>query len=92
MQSGIDNGVMIKSDVDVLTSEKINIEQQLTENEISKISFIKVLSDLTGKDIDTSAVFIVPTQTIGLSNELLRPELQLIRSEKGTTWCRPEGN
>jgi outer membrane protein TolC len=53
MQSGINNGVIIKSDIDVLTSEKINIEQQLAENEIMKVSFLKVLSNLTGKDIET---------------------------------------
>jgi outer membrane protein TolC len=53
MQSGINNGVIIKSDIDILTSEKINIEQELAENEIRKTSFIKVLSNLTGLEIDT---------------------------------------
>jgi outer membrane protein TolC len=82
MQSGVNNGVVIKSDVDVLTSEKINIEQQLAENEIRKISFIKVLSNLTGKDIDTSTVFSVPSQAGEYSNELMRPELQLFDLRK----------
>jgi outer membrane protein TolC len=34
MQSALNNGVMIKSDIDVLTAEKIKLEQQLSENEI----------------------------------------------------------
>jgi outer membrane protein TolC len=77
MQSGINNGVIIKSDIDILTSEKINNEQELAENEIRKTSFIKVLSILTGLEIDTETVFIVPVPKDEFSNELLRPELQL---------------
>src|SRR5664279_5159694 len=77
MQSGINNGVIIKSDADVLTSEKIKIEQQLDENEIRKTSFLKVLSDLTGNKIDSSTVFILPSIAGEISAELSRPELQL---------------
>jgi outer membrane protein TolC len=77
MQSGIINGVIIKSDIDILTSEKINIEQELAENEIRKTSFIKVLSILTGLEIDSATMLIVPTPKDEFSNELLRPELQL---------------
>ena len=82
MQSAVNNGVIIKSDVDVLTSEMINLEQQLAENEIRKTSLIKILSDLTGTEIDASTVFIVPSQTSEPSNELLRPELQLFDLRK----------
>ena len=77
MQSGINNGVIIKSDADVLASEKIKIEQQLDENEIRKTSFLKVLSDLTGNKIDSSTEFILPSPASEISAELLRPELQL---------------
>jgi outer membrane protein TolC len=77
MQSGINNGVIIKSDIDILTSEKINIQQELAENEIRKTSFIKVLSILTGIEIDSATMFIVPTPKDEFSNELLCPELQL---------------
>ncbi len=82
MQSAVNNGVIIKSDVDVLSSEKIKIDQQLAENEIRKTSFIKILSDLTGNEIDVSTDFILPSQTDGPSNELNRPELQLFDLRK----------
>jgi outer membrane protein TolC len=82
MQSGINNGVILKSDIDILTSEKINIQQELAENEIRKTSFIKVLSNLTGLEIDTTTIFIVPAPKDELSNELLRPELQLLDLRK----------
>ena len=82
MQSAINNGIIIKSDVDVLSSEKIKIDQQLAENEIRKTSFIKILSDLTGNEIDVSTEFILPSQAGGLSNDLYRPELQLFDLRK----------
>jgi len=82
MQSAINNGVIIKTDADVLTSEKIKIEQQLAENEIRKTSFLKILSDLTGKEIDGSTEFIQPSESVGPSDELTRPELQLFDLRK----------
>jgi outer membrane protein TolC len=77
MQSAINNGVILKSDADVLTSEKIKIEQQLTENEIRKTSFLKILSDLTGDKIDIATEFVQPAFSDEPSDELARPELQL---------------
>jgi outer membrane protein TolC len=82
MQSGIINGVILKSDADVLTSEKIKIEQQLAENEILKTSFLKNLSDLTGNQIERSTVFMLPTLSDELSSDLSRPELQLFDLRK----------
>ena len=82
VQSGINNGVILKSDADVLTSEKIKIEQQLAENEIRKTSFLKILSDLTGDKIDISTEFIQPSLPENLQQELTRPELQLFDLRK----------
>jgi len=82
MQSALNNGVIIKSDIDVLTAEKIKLEQQLSENEIRKAYLLKILSDLTGTEIDASTEFTIPPQTVELTNELLRPELQLFDLRK----------
>jgi outer membrane protein TolC len=82
MQSAVNNGVILKSDIDVLTSEKINLEQQLEENRVRKISLLKVLSDITGKDIDTSAQLVVPVIPEELTNDITRPELQLFDLKK----------
>jgi outer membrane protein TolC len=82
MQSALNNGVILKSDIDVLTAEKIKLEQQLSENEIRKASLLKILSGLTGKEIDVSTEFILPPQAGDLTNELVRPELQLFDLRK----------
>ncbi len=82
ISSGVKNGVVLKSDEDVMASEKINIEQQLSENQIRRTAFIKILSDLTGNAIDSSAEFILPSLPVQLSTELSRPELQLFDMRK----------
>ncbi|MEI6049460.1 MAG: TolC family protein [Bacteroidota bacterium] len=82
MQSAVINGVIIQSDIDVLASERIKIEQQLSENDIRKISLLKILSSFTGTDIDTGTEFILPPQTVELTNELSRPELQMFDLRK----------
>jgi outer membrane protein TolC len=82
MQSALYNGVIIMSDIDVLTAEKLKLEQQLTENEIKNESFLKILSELTGTNIDNSTELVLPAQKVELSNELSRPELQLFDLRK----------
>lgn len=82
MQSGVSNGMILKTDIDVLASEKIKIEQQLAENAIRKIAFLKILSDLTGTEIDPSTELIQPSQSYDLTDELSRPELQLFDLRK----------
>jgi len=87
MQSGIKQWVVIlKSDIDILTSEKIIIPAELAGNEIRKTSFIKVLSNLTGLENWTQQQYsLCLCLKDELSNELhTRPELQLLGSEKGT--------
>lgn len=82
VQSAVANGVTIKSDADVLASEKIKIEQQLAENEIRRTSFLKILSSLTGIEIDKSTVLAQPVLKYDPAGELLRPELKLFDLRK----------
>jgi outer membrane protein TolC len=77
MQSALKNGVIQESDLDVLTSEKIKLEQQISENDLRKAALLKILSDLTGDQIEPSTEFILPETSQELTGELMRPELQL---------------
>ncbi len=77
MESALRNGVILKSDIDVLTSEKLKLEQQIREIEIKEAALLKILSGFTGTELDTSAVFVMPVQTVELSGEIRRPELEL---------------
>jgi outer membrane protein TolC len=82
MNSALASGVILKSDIDVLASEKIKLEQQINENEIRKASLLKILSSIAGTEIDGSAEFVLPSAGEELSGELLRPELQVFDLRK----------
>ncbi|MBA4321210.1 MAG: hypothetical protein C0408_00185 [Odoribacter sp.] len=82
MQSAVNNGVIIKSDMDILSAEKIRIGQQLSENEIKKASLISILSDLTGSAVDPQTEFILPQSENELTYEILRPELKVFDLRK----------
>jgi outer membrane protein TolC len=77
MNSALVSGVILKSDIDVLSSEKLKLEQELSENNIRKGSLLKTLSSLTASDIDVSTEFEVPSIEQKLTGELTRPELQI---------------
>ena len=82
MESAVRNGVILKSDIDVMLSEKIKLEQQLKENEIRRNTFMKILSDLTNIQIDQSSEFISPVFSKALSSDLSRPELDIFDLRK----------
>jgi outer membrane protein TolC len=82
MQSAAENGVTLKSDIDILISEKLKLGQQITENDLKKESLVKNLSALTGIKIDAGTEFTLPVPPAELKNELTRPELQLYDMRK----------
>jgi outer membrane protein TolC len=82
MNSALASGVILRSDIDVLTSEKIKLLQQISENEIRKASLMKILSGLTGIEINDSTKFVLPSPGEELPDELTRPELQIFDLRK----------
>jgi outer membrane protein TolC len=82
MQSALNNGVILKTDIDVLISERLKIEQQLTENSLRRLAIVKILSDMTGTEINDSTIFVLPEQAVELNSELFRPELQIFDLRK----------
>jgi len=84
MKSALHEGIILKSDLDVLTAEQIRLEQQITENEIRKSALIKILSGMIGVDIDNLTTLVLPEPTEEFSHDLLRPELEIfdLRNEQ----------
>ncbi len=80
--SAIRNGAALKSDLDVITSEKIRTEQQLSENEYRKTAFMSILGEMTGLSIDSTVNLSAPEISQDLTKELTRPELQLFDLRK----------
>lgn len=82
MQSALDNGVIIRSDLDVMIAEKIKIDQQTGENLIMKNALLKQLSDLTGIETGDSFKLVLPDIWENQPEEINRPELQLFDLKK----------
>jgi outer membrane protein TolC len=84
LTSALNSGMALKQDLDVLLSEKIKLQQQLSENNIRKSAFLKILSDMTDTQIDASTQFVLPASQSAISEAITRPELQLfdLRNEQ----------
>lgn len=82
VRSAVENGVLLRSDADVLNSERINILQQLSEITARKESLLRVLTDITGINMDESTVLILPETPVRYETEVVRPELQLLDMKK----------
>jgi outer membrane protein TolC len=82
LRSALNNGIITKSDIYIITSEKIKIEQQLGEIAIKRSSMIRVLSDLTGTPPGDEISVILPVASVELETEITRPELRLFDLRK----------
>jgi outer membrane protein TolC len=77
LTSAVDNGMILKSDINVFMSEKINLEQQISEVKIKRASLLSILSDITGIEISNDEEFIIPVAMTELPVEITRPELKV---------------
>lgn len=82
IKSAVNNGMATRSDIDVVTSEKIKISQQIGDNEVIRMSLLKNLSDLTGSLIDTSFHLILPSIEFEDESKLSRRELEMFDLRK----------
>jgi len=82
VNSAISSGVVVRSDLDVITAEKIRLEQQLNENSIRRASLLRILSGLTGTELDIAAQFVLPSEGSRPTDEITRPELQVFDLRK----------
>ena len=83
VQSGVNNGVLLSSEENVLKAELIKIEQQKTEVDASLNSSVRILSRLTSIDILVNTELILPK--IQITPDLLfnnRLEYRLLDLQK----------
>ena len=74
-------GTILRSNVDVLKAQLINIEQQQIELKSLKINFIQMLSFFINKNLDENTRLEKPEKLL-LTNENNRPELKLFDLQK----------
>lgn len=82
MQSGVENGVILRSDIDVMTTEKIRLEQQIRESGIRRESLLRILSGLTATEIDPESELVMPVFNTDSTDAITRPELEIFDLRK----------
>lgn len=83
IQSGVDNGTILSSNVDILKAEIIQIEQSVEEISISQKAYVSILNEYTALNLTEHAVFRLPdviTQQDSYVNN--RPEYTLFSMEQ----------
>ncbi len=78
--SGVANGVILPSNVDVLDAELLNIEQKLTEIHINRQKLTAILQEFIGEPVSDS--LNLPEVNLPDAVAILRPETQLFDAQK----------
>ncbi len=77
VESGVENGVLMESDLDVMDAEILKVDQQLSEIMISRQTAVDILEKLINEEIRVETIFEVPEVDIQLDQNSQRPEYQL---------------
>ncbi|WP_297795630.1 TolC family protein [uncultured Eudoraea sp.] len=82
VQSGIRNGTVLPASDKVLEAELLKINQGFTELDLNRISLLKTLASLIGKEISSTTLLQNPEIATSSSMEIYRPELELFQLKK----------
>ncbi len=84
LQSIVEQGMALKSEVQTLEAEKISIEQNITELKFSRLAMLRMLSFLTGREIGAEQQFDYDANSLSLEsiNQINRPEITSFELER----------
>ncbi len=83
VESGIDNGIILKSNSFAIEAEILKLEQTQIEVENGILTAFKILNEYCGTNFSESSIIILPEPKIALSAlENQRPELKLFEFQK----------
>jgi len=77
VESGVKNGVLLSSDLNVLQAEKLKIKQSITQLINQRLAAIRILSEITGMDLDSYVILVIPDYELNGKTEFKRPEHDL---------------
>lgn len=81
LESAVNNGMVLSSELDQLLAEKIKNEQMITELKSNGETVLYALSILTGKTTNQLTILILPDVQIEPGKPLARPELDLFSKQ-----------
>lgn len=80
-EAQLENGVIFRSNVDVLKAQIVNLEQKQLELQSTKKSFLQMLSLFINKNIDVNTTLVKPDKIL-IQDENKRAELKLFDLQK----------
>ncbi|HKJ42629.1 MAG TPA: TolC family protein [Sunxiuqinia sp.] len=81
MQSGVDHGVILQSDLDQILAELVKVDQQKIELQSNRETVLSALAIFTGKQPGDLQNLVIDNQDQLLDNQLNRPELGLFQKQ-----------
>lgn len=81
LESAVNNGMVLSSDLDQLLAELIKTEQTVIELKSNKETVLYALSILTGKTTEQFANLSLPVEPADLNMPLKRPEMELFSKQ-----------
>jgi outer membrane protein TolC len=81
-KSAVSNGVMLKTNLDVLTAEKLKTEQSLSDLKMRREALVSVLASLTGDESIINATLLLPDPVINYDNPIDNPDMKLFDLRK----------
>ncbi len=82
VKAGIEFGMLLPASDKILEAELLKIEQQFTEIDQNKISLVKTLSEIIGKEISSTIMLQNPEVLTVLDAKISRPEMDLFKLKK----------
>jgi outer membrane protein TolC len=83
--SGVENGILLPADRNVLQAEILRLEQKVLDTQLDKETMLKVLGELTGIEVNTGTYLVLPESDLEYENIYMRPEFELFDLHKKQT-------
>jgi outer membrane protein TolC len=80
--SAVSNGVMLKTNLDVLIAEKLKTEQSLSDLKLRREALVSVLVSLTGDEDVIDGSLLLPEPVINYDNPIDNPDMKLFDLRK----------
>ncbi len=76
-RSAVENGVILKINLDVLIAEKLKADQAMAEMKLRHQALMSVLMMLTGNNDIEGAVLLLPETEMAFDTEIMNPDIKL---------------
>lgn len=81
LESGVRNGAVLQSDLDLILAELVKVKQLKIELESNRETVLAALAILTGKQSSDLENLTIEQENVSLNDQLVRPEMNLFEKQ-----------